>query len=115
MMMRALVLATLLVAAPAAWADCPAEQVPAIIATGGMIDVCVPEDMTSVDVEVDGNVQKIPGPFAAGVQVPLVGVTACSDVTMRIRGVNAAGAGRWSDNVAVTFPPCGVPVLVGVP
>lgn len=104
---------TLFFAAPAAWAACPGAQEPAIVATGGALRVCSPESAASIEVERDGTIIPVPGPFAAGVTVPLAGVAACADVTLRARAVNAAGAGVWSGNIAATFPPCGVPVLLG--
>lgn len=112
--MRALLLGALLVAAPGAWAACPAQE-PSLVAVGGNLRVCTPEAADEVEVERDGQTITVSGPFLAGETVPLVGVEACANVVLRARARNAAGAGGWGANVAATFPPCTAPVLVGVP
>ena len=108
----ALILASLVLAG-AAQAACPTTQPGTLVATGGRLSICSTEAITSVEIEKDGTVlPAIPGPFAAGVQTNLSTFAACANTSLRARGINAAGAGAWSANVASTFPPCSVPKLL---
>lgn len=99
--------------AGSAEAACPTTQPTTIVATGGKLSICSTEAITSVEIEKDGTVlPAIPGPFAAGVQTNLSTFAACANTSLRARGINAAGAGAWSANVASTFPPCSIPKLL---
>jgi hypothetical protein len=108
-----LILLASIIVAGIAQAACPTTQPSSIVAVGGKLSICSTEAISSVEIEKDGTVlPTIAGPFAAGVQANLSSFAACANTSLRARGVNAAGAGAWSANVASTFPPCSVPKLL---
>ena len=101
----------LVVLGSAAEAACPTQPT-SLMATGGKLSICSDEATTAVEIERNGVVQPtLPIALVPGVVVNLSGYLQCGAGTLKVRGVNAAGAGPWGGTVSATFPGCLSPVL----
>jgi len=102
------------IAGVASAVPCPS-QPSTLLATNGELSVCADEAYTGVQIERNGVADPaiLPIVLAPGVPVKLTGFVMCGTGTLKVRGINAAGASPYGAATSATFPGCVSPKLGG--